>query len=566
MWQSRIWPLCLCDAGEQLACAWCDASTGELWVADRPVGSSEEDLDVAIRALLAGLAPRELIVAESLIARSPHLAGLAQDAALPQVNRLPDWTFDQTGSDKLERILGTSTLRGFGVDAGAGYIAAATVLLEYLTENAGRRPSHIRSLKLYRVGDHLQLDEATIRSLELFRTASDGTTRHALITVLDSACTGMGSRLIRSWLAAPLTDVAAIRQRHDRVGEFVHRSDVAGRVRAALRDCHDLQRLTGRLGVGKAHPKDLRAIADTLSRFGEIGALISATQHVAGLVSGELIATAAAIAGELDGALAPLPPVDPADGGVFRTGYDAELDRLRALAQDGDAALAAYVASERADHDLPGLRLGRNRILGYYLELSKTKAAQAPEHLQRRQSLASAQRFTTERLSALERDIAVSQASVEERERSLLDALLRWLNDRIGTLIAVADRLAVIDAVAGLAATAVQHGYVRPQVQDDNALRIVGGRHPVVEAYAPSGSFVPNDIDLGERPFALVTGPNMAGKSTVLRQSALIVLLAQVGSFVPAQSAVIGLCNAVFCRVGAADNTPLAANPRSWSR
>ena len=546
--------LCLSDAGDRLACAWCDASTGELWVADRPVGAGGEEFDVAIRAFLAGLAPRELIVAESLIARSPHLAGLAQDSALPQVNRLPDWTFTQVGPENLERILGTGTLRGFGVDAEAGYIGAATVLLEYLTENAGRRPSHIRSLKLYRVGDHLQLDETTIRSLELFRTASDGTTRYALITVLDSACTGMGSRLIRNWLAAPLTDLAAIRQRHDQVGEFVHRSDVAGRVRTALRDCHDLQRLTGRLGVGKAHPKDLRAIADTLTRFGEIGASISAMQHVAGLVPDTLIATAAAIAAKLDGALAPLPPVDPADGGVFRTGYDAELDRLRALAHDGDAALAAYVQAERADHDLPGLRLGRNRILGYYLELSKTKAAQAPQHLQRRQSLASAQRFTTERLSALERDIAVAQASVEERERSLLDALLGWLNDRLAVLSTVADRLAVIDAVAGLAATAVQHGYVRPQVQDDAVLRIVGGRHPVVEAYAPSGSFVPNDIDLGERPFALVTGPNMAGKSTVLRQSALIVLLAQAGSFVPAQSAVIGLCNAVFCRVGAADN------------
>lgn len=546
--------LCLSDAGEQLACAWCDASTGELWVADRPTGSTDEDLDTAIRALLASLAPRELIVAESLVGRSPHLAGLAQDEALPQVNRLPDWTFDQAGPDSLQRILGTGTLRGFGVDAAAAYIGAATVLLDYLAANAGRSLSHIRSLKLYRVDSHVQLDEATIRSLELFRTASDGTTRHALITVLDAACTGMGSRLIRSWLGAPLTDLDAIHRRHDRVGELVHRSELSGPVRAILRDCHDLQRLAGRLGVGKAHPKDLRAIADTAGSFGELAELIVTTQHLTELAPNDLVTTAMEIAQKLDAALAEAPPIDPTDGGVFREGYDAELDRLRGLAHDGGAALETYLEQERANSGLPGLRLGRNRVLGYYLELSKTKAAQAPEHLQRRQSLANVQRFATEQLSALEREIATSEAMVQERERGLLDVLLGWLNDRLSALLAIADRLAAIDAVAGLAAAAVQHGYVRPQMHDDRTLCIVGGRHPVVEAYAPSGSFVPNDLDLSERPFALVTGPNMAGKSTVLRQSALIVLMAQAGSFVPAQSAAIGLCDAVFCRVGASDN------------
>jgi len=544
-----------------LSIAACDASIGELTLATFPVSGGTgpgESIDGLLRREMERLDPGELLVQESLFEESDLLSGYTDRRAGTVINRIPDWGFDITESyRRLTETMEVQNLQGFGFDDDDPALLPAATLLEYLRENAHHRLYHIREVKRHHPGEILVLDDATVRNLELVRNLRDGGESFTLFDVLDETATPMGSRRLRRWILQPLRDRSAIQRRLNGVDEFYHHQQELQTLRRLLSDAYDLERLVGRLGIEKAHPKDLLAISATLkvaiaveeAKPGE-----STVEPITG-TDGERTLLESVVS-RIDTAIAEDAPIVLNEGGIFRPGFDEELDRVRALRDNGRDVLEAYLEEQRAATGISSLKIKYNRMLGHFFEVSRNQATRIPESFIRRQSLASAERFTTPRLSEIESEINNAESTAIERERELYLHLRNDLVSAIPLLRAVADRLAEIDTLAALAQIATIRGFRRPTLVEEPYMSIRGGRHPVVEAHMPQGDFVANDLDLGgEGPrFALVTGPNMAGKSTVLRQTALITLLTHVGSFVPAEEATIGLCDRIFCRVGASDN------------
>ncbi|OHD27658.1 MAG: DNA mismatch repair protein MutS [Spirochaetes bacterium GWB1_59_5] len=539
--------------GDSMALAWADASTGEF----RAVSFPRADVE-RLRRELYRLSPREAIVRESVLDDDTVARVLAENPGI-MLNRYPDWTFSvEQGRAVLLKHFGTKSLKGFGFDDDAPSIAAAGALLEYLKDSVKVEPTQFRTLRGSEDSEHVAIDESSQKNLEIVRNLRDGGVAFSLLGVVDHTRTAMGTRALRQRLQQPLRSASAINGRLDAVEALYRDQRALERIRAALGSCRDLERLTSRLAMDKANPKDLVALRDTIS-----AALTLDSALPAGAPSGlSVLAVAArrdaavAFVGTLTRAIAEDPALTPADGSVIKAGWNAELDALRALRADAHGVLEAYLEEERAATGLSGLRVKYNKIIGYYLELSKGAAQGAPAHFMRRQTIASGERYTTERLGALESEINGAAERIVDLERVLFAEFRSGLRAYAPELFETARELADLDCAASFAWAATVHGYTRPVVDESIVLNVEGGRHPVVEAYLPSGDFVPNDLELDGNGtgFALITGPNMAGKSTFLRQNALIVLLAQAGSFVPAQSARIGVVDRIFCRVGAQDN------------
>ncbi len=430
---------------------------------------------------------------------------------------------------------------------------ACTLLREYVHSTQGGNVAHLRSPEFYQTTAYLHLDASTRRNLELLESY-DGSTRGALVSVLDRSVTGMGRRLLRSWLVRPLSDPAAIGQRLDAVENFVEDFPLRADLRESLRRIGDLERLVGRIGAGSASPRDLSRLADALAGVAEVAACLSGR--------GEALARHARLLDDLPAArerlaaaLAAEPAAQIGKGPVIRDGFDDEVDRLRSISRDGKGWILAFEAEERARTGIPSLKVGFNRVFGYYIEVTHTHQALVPAGYTRKQTVANAERYITPELKARENDVLGAEERLAARERQLFDELVAWLAPLQPVLGRTAAALAALDALAGLAETAHQRGYVRPELHEGLDLDITGGRHPVVEARLGS-SFVANDCRLDEscRLLMVITGPNMAGKSTYLRQTALIVLLAHCGCFVPATSARIPLVDRIFTRIGASDN------------
>ncbi len=522
-----------------------DVSTGELVIETMPA--------VELAAALARYEPAELVLPAGVPAPTGGTAPLARTDREP-------WEFGaDLARDDLCRAFGLSGLEGLGIEpADAAALGAAGALLRYARELKPGGLPHLARPRVLRRGDALILDEMTRRNLELVEPLRAGVTGTTLLEVLDRTRTPMGARLLRRWLLAPLADPAAITARLDAVGTLVSDPPGRDRLREALGGVRDVERLAGRAALGRATPRDLGALRDSIARLPDVHGALAALA----LDRAALVAQAAAefdpladLGTALDRALVERPPAQLGDGDAIRSGVDAELDELRDARDGGKRYIAALQASERERTGIGSLKVGFNKVFGYYIEITHAHRDRVPPHYERRQTLTGAERYVTAELREHEARVLGAEERIGTREAELIDALRRTVGAAIERVQAVAAALARLDVWAGLADLAHRDGYVRPEVDGGFDLVLEASRHPVVERMMPRETFIPNDVRLDAAGRVIVlTGPNMAGKSTVLRQVGLCVVLAQLGSFVPARRGVVGVVDRLFTRVGAADN------------
>ncbi len=546
---------------DTLSLAYADLSTGEFAATSCPFAEREQTL----KKELHRLDPREVITQESLLVDDPVTRTLLGEREGLLVNRLPDWSFDLAACrSRLQQQLKVANLKGFGLREDSPEILAAGVLLEYLGETSKRALAHVSSLSVYADKSFAELDEATQRNLELLGNLQDGSRRYTLLEVLDQTRTSPGARKLRRWILTPLKERHAMEMRHGAV-ESLYRDQIRlARLREALAGVLDLERLTARVAMERAHAKDLLAIKSTLQAVLTLGGLLAGGRAPAasdGLVSiAEGIASRAGLMSDLtallDNAISEEPAVVLTEGNLIKRGFNTELDRLHSLKDNAREILDTYLAEERAQTGISSLKLRYNRIIGYYFEVTKSNLSLVPSHFIRRQSLVGGERYTTDRLADLESEINDATERITEIEKNLFLEIRATTKQAVPWLLLVCDAVSSLDVFQSLAFAATVQGYVRPVMTDGVELSIREGRHPVVEAHLPGGAFIPNSLECSGdgRFFVVLTGPNMAGKSTFLRQVALIIVMAQIGSFVPAASATIGIADRVFCRVGATDN------------
>jgi DNA mismatch repair protein MutS len=542
-----------------LALAWLDMSTGDFCAGPTAAADLEADL--------ARLQPGELLVPETLGAAAELRETL--DAWHTVLTPLPAARFgSQRGEEVLKRQFAVASIDGFGA-FGRAELAAAGALVAYLAETQKGVLPRLRPPQRLEAHATMAIDAATRRSLELTRT-QQGERAGSLLAAIDRTVTGAGARLLAERLSAPLTDPGAINERLDAIAWFLERPAPAARLRGALRACPDLERALSRLSVGRGGPRDLLAVAQGLGRAGDIRRLLADALADGGLARPPAaIAAAAADLGDhsalvtlLGGALVDEPPLAARDGGFVAPGHDATLDELRTLRDQSRQLVAGLQGRYREHAGIASLKVKHNNVLGYFIEvpaghgerLLKPPLAETYFH---RQTMAGAMRFSTAELADLDSRISRAADQALARELEIFDALAARATGDWAAISLAARALAALDVAAGLADLAAERGYCRPEVDDGLAFAVRAGRHPVVEAAvaAQQGGFVANDCDLGEgRRLWLVTGPNMAGKSTFLRQNALIAILAQMGSYVPAASARLGVVDRLFSRVGASDD------------
>ena len=521
--------------------AWADLAAGRLLV-------NEVASEDALEAELARLEP-----AETLIADEEGWPGFVETRN--GTRRRAPWLFDaDSGRRQLLRFFGLHDLTGFGIDDKPLAIAAVAALLGYVEETQKQRLPHLTSIAVESGDGAIAMNAATRRHLEL-DSRVDGDTRTTLLGVLDSTLTPMGGRLLRRWLHSPLRDRAMLRFRHHAVSTLID-SGVAEHLREAFRALGDLERILSRIALRSARPRDLSTLRDGLGLLPAVRSLLQPFDSPRLRELGDSLGEHDAHAALLASAIVPQPPVLARDGGVFAEGYDAELDELRTLSTNADQFLIDLEARERAATGIATLKVGYNRVHGYYIEISKGQSDKAPTHYSRRQTLTGAERYITEELKQFEDKVLSARERSLARERLLYEQLLDALNQRLEPLKHCASALSELDVLSCFAERAQALDWSRPELVDEAGIRIERGRHPVVEAVRKD-PFEPNDLILDEdnnRRMLVITGPNMGGKSTYMRQNALIVLLAHIGSFVPAARALIGPIDRILTRIGAGDD------------
>ena len=521
-----------------------DLSTGEfeLWACPRAELPDE----------LGRLDPAELLIPGGEATAYPETAGESWT-----ITRREAWRFDPAlGVERLRERFRVRSVEGYGLEPGPDdhLLAAAAALIAYLEEVRPGGLDHLRAPRVERRGRTMRLDEMTLRNLELVEPlrARDGAT---LLGLLDRTRTAMGGRLLRRWVLRPLIDRAAIDARLEAVAELVE--EAAGRrgLREALREVRDLERLAARTAAGRASPRDLVGLARSLAA---VPAAVASVPEPRAPRLRELIGALDPledVRDRIERAISPDAPATLKDGGVIRPGHSERLDGLREARASAVDSIAGMQVRERERTGIDSLKVGFNKVFGYYLEVTKAKSDRVPENYVRRQTLTNAERYLTPELKEWEAKVVGAEEEIARLETRLFQELRESIGSEARRIQETASRLAELDVFAALADAAERYGYVRPEVRDDAGLLIRGGRHPVVERTIPAEEFIPNDVVLDDDlRIMIVTGPNMAGKSTVLRQVGLIALMAQIGSFVPATRARVGVCDRIFTRVGASDN------------
>ncbi len=528
--------------GETFGLAWLDLAAGRFTLLDS-TGTQ------TLAGELERLRPAELLVNENAARDALQRPGTALRARAP-------WHFEaQTCNRALNQQLGTLDLQGFGLAADSLAICAAGALLQYVGETQKAAVPHIRTLNVEQRGDALLLDAATRRNLEL-DTSLSGNPDATLFALVDRCVTAMGSRQLRRWLNRTLTDHAQLRQRYQAVAALIDRRRFEA-LREPLAGIGDVERILSRVALRSARPRDLAQLRTAVALLPELAAAAAAPAADSPLLHALMGSTGhhGDIHALLAQAIAAEPPALLREGDVIAPGYDAELDELRHIATHTDAFLLELEQRERERAGIPGLKLGFNRVQGFFIEVSRKDAERVPPDYVRRQTVKSAERFITTELKGFEDKVLSARERSLARERELFDALLTQLIGHLGALQATAAAVSELDALGSLAERACSLQWLQPQLVTEPRLHIEAGRHPVVEKFLVSGTFVPNDLDLDERRRMLViTGPNMGGKSTYMRQTALIAVLAHMGSFVPADVAIIGPLDRIFTRIGAADD------------
>ena len=516
-----------------------DPTTGEFLVTEVE-GSSDKLLQEIARWRPSELlySPEEKELGESA---SRSLGVTGTEGARPSLDR---------AERSLLRHFAVRNLQGFGMEGQSGVVTAASMVLEYARSH-GLELSHVDTITAYSLDGAMKLDPATRRSLELTQNILDGTRRYTLIDVLDETVTAMGARLLRRWLEQPLLDRETIEMRHGAVGRLIENAMVRGDLRDALQKVRDVERLTSRAASGLASPRDLAALRDSLLA---LPVLDDALRKVALGRLHDLRAQTSDhgdLARHLERALVKDPPHVLREGGVVRPEFDRELDALRALGKDGKSYIAALEKTEREATGIDRLKVGYNSVFGYYLEVGNANKHKVPEHYIRKQTLANAERYITAELKEHESAVLGAEEKAVALETDIFTRLRARVAESAPSLLQTARAIAEVDVLISLAETAGRRKYTKPEITDEDVLELEDARHPVVEAHTPL--FVSNELALGGTRLVVLTGPNMSGKSTYLRQTALIVLMAQVGSFVPASRCRMGLCDRIFTRVGAKD-------------
>ena len=509
---------------------------------------------------LARIEPKELLISA---AAAPATKQWLNGFKGPRLNERPaSWFRLHESRQFLLEHFKLQSLDGFGCRSLSRGIEAAAAVLRYLYES---QPSstfaHITHLNVRHPQDAMHLDAATIHNLELVRAIQDSepAAEHrdvTLLSVLNHTVTAMGTRLLREWILRPLLSCAAIHMRLDAVAELKERHEVRVALRSALRGIQDICRLSSRISVGIATPRDLLALRQSISALPEVADCLDGLAAPLFQNARASWDSAVDIYDVIEQALLPDASISSRDGNLFKEGYHPGIDEYRKAGREGRGWIASLEAQERARTGIDSLKIRYNSVFGYYIEITKTHLSKVPADFIRKQTLVNAERFTTAQLKELEERVIGAEAKLKALEYELFEELRTRLARDSARLQMIAERLAVLDVLSGLSEAAALRQYVRPVVDESGLIAITGGRHPVVEQLNASDRFVPNDtcLDLQDNRLVILTGPNMAGKSTYLRQVALITLLAQIGSFVPAQEARIGLVDRIFTRVGASDN------------
>ncbi len=536
-----------------LACI--DLSTATFFSQGFPFDKREDILNRE----MSRLDPSEILVQETLLESDPVVARSLSERKNLMVNRYPDWAFDlELSYERLKKQLGVSNLKGFGFDYPDPALFSCGILLEYVGETSKTLLPHIKSLARYDDRDYLLLDEATQKNLEIVRNLHDGGRSYTLLEALDFTKTSMGGRKIQDWILHPLRDKKKIEERLDRVTRLYRNQILLSNLRDRIGKVLDLERLSAKLALDKATAKDLLSLQSSIHAIAAIRELFSGWDEgwFQGGESENKFSRALSVADLVERGIAENPSTLLSEGNLIKDGYNKELDELKALREDSNQVLNTYIEEERRASGISNLKVRYNKIIGYYLEVTKSNLPLVPSHFLRKQSLVGGERYTTERLIAIETEIQNASERSLDLEKELFLSIREEVKRSISLFLAFADTIGEIDCIQSFAYAATRRGYFRPEITEGEGLLINGGRHPVVEAHLPAGEFVPNSIRLGYEgtSFALITGPNMAGKSTYLRQVALIVVMAQAGSYVPAQEASICVADKVFCRVGAQDN------------
>jgi len=526
----------LAGSGKQLALAWLELASGRFVV--RPLSSSEE-----VEAQLERLQPAELLVEEgreTTIVRSER------------IRERPPWKFDAGQCEKmLCEQFETSDLRGFGLDGHPACVTAAGVLLDYLQETQRTALPHVRGIQLEQRDEFLHLDAVSRRNLEI-ETSLAGDQRATLVGVIDSSVTAMGGRLLRRWLGSPMRNRETLAKRHDAVGALLTGQRYEG-FREELRGVGDVERILSRVALATARPRDLTTLRHALAAMPRLARMLRDGDEELQHAVGEL-PVFPEILDLLERAIIDEPPVLIRDGGVIKRGYDPELDELRGLSENASEFLLRYEQAQKELTRIPSLKVGYNRVHGYYIEITHTHQHLVPAEYTRKQTLKGAERYITEELKTFEDQVLSSRERALAREKHCYSELLEKLLNVLAPLQEMATRLARLDVLCSFAEKAARLDLVKPELSTVDGIDIRGGRHPVVEQIQQE-PFTPNDIRLDEQTrMLIITGPNMGGKSTYMRQVALIILLAHAGSWVPAKLAVIGPIDRIFTRIGAGDD------------
>jgi DNA mismatch repair protein MutS len=569
----------ICSAGETVGAAFLDISTGE-FLATQETGHDAWD---RIRADLESYAPRELLFPASL-APLVHsgLSGKTQTARLPlpsgtntesatdrevvtsssneqqfgaTLTPLDDWQWQKDDCEALLRKqFGVRSLEGYGIERKAEAIRAAGACLRYAQETQRAAAAHITDLVYFEPQDNLILDSVTVRNLELVESLAKSSGR-SLLDVIDETVTGMGARLLRSWLLRPSVKRGEVEARLSSVDELRSAQRKRDSLRSLLKEVADLERLTGRINLSSVTPRDLNAIMRSLNQVPRIRTLLNDAQSSLLQVLSESTDELPEVRALIARAISDEPPVKLSDGDTIREGYSAELDELRSISRNAKQTIATLEATERARSGIANLRIRYNGVFGYYIEVSKSNAARVPADYERRQTLANAERYTTPELKEWEKKVLGAEERIIQLETELFIDVCRQVAQETRRIQATARALAAMDALASLAEAAVRRRFVRPSMHDGDEIEIIQGRHPVIEVFNDE-PFVPNNLYLNNSTdrLLIITGPNMGGKSTVLRQTAIISILAQMGGFVPAEKARLPLLDRVWTRVGASDD------------
>jgi len=546
--------LCAVSLGtkNQAAISWVDISTGHFFAQQLP---EEKLVDELVR-----LSPAECLLAdrrgELFEAETRKLTRDIMQLTKATITERPNWYFDPyQARQRLLKHFGTTTLEGFGInDNDDVLIPPAGAIVEYLNETQKTTLGHIQSLKKIKRQNFLQIDPNSLRSLEILRTIRTETKKGSLLDCLDETLTGMGGRMFRNWLCMPLCELGAIELRQDAVEELKDTDAKLSDIRKLLSNISDTERIAARISTFRATPRDLVALAATLRQVPLLRAILQ--QFRADLLvqlTGQCDSMDE-LADLLESAIEPEPPSHLRDGGVIRPGFSDELDRLRSISKDGQSWLRNYQRQQAQRTGIGNLKIGYNKVFGYYIEINRSSADKVPADFVRKQTIKNAERYITDELKEYETQALSAEEKALELEQQLFDQLRSQSAQYVSRLQQLAETIAQCDCLSALAYLARRRNYIRPKLTNGTELLINEGKHPVLaETLGPE--FVPNDIELGGQAgdYLIVTGPNMSGKSTYIRQVALLVLMAQTGSFIPAKDAEIGLVDRIFTRVGASD-------------